>query len=297
MNKNLIIVVAGALLMAVLVVALMQLVLGGKEEAAPVAEEPKVELLVAAKNLSMGDKIKPDSIRWQKWPKSNVFPGAITRKNKEKPVDALEEDSRVARDIAEGEPVVPTALVGKAKDNFVAASLEQGHRAVAIEVSASSMVGGFVSAGDYVDVMITYKDSAKSDDDDPRVQEMMRRNLKKYAAETILQNVRVLAVDQKAERPEDGKVKVGKTVTLDLTLEQAEKLALAGQLGELTLALRGIGDQSVVERSWPTVTDSRLITIDDEISDEYNKMKGDTVLNPDNVRIYNGATVNDMAVQ
>lgn len=297
MNKNIVIVAVGALLVAVLVVFFMQILLGNKKSKTPVSEEPKVELLVANKDLSAGNEIKDDDIRWQQWPKGNVFPGAITRKNEQKPIESLDKETRLARNLSQGEPIVLNALLGKSNGNSVAANLNKGRRAIAIEVSASSMVGGFVSPGDYVDVLVTYKDSMRKDDEDPRVQDMIQRNLKKLAAETILQNVRVLAVDQKAERPEDEKIKVGKTITLDLSLEQSEKVALAGKLGELTLALRAVGDDSVVTRDWPTVTDSRLITIDDEISEEYNIMKGDAGLNPKNVRVYNGAQVQNIPTQ
>lgn len=293
MNKNLLIVLAGAVLVAILVAVLMQVILGTKKDV-PVVEEPKVELLVAAKDLSTGRELRDGDIKWQQWPKSSVFPGAITRKDNEDPLAALEKDSRLARDLAEGEPLIVTALIGDAKGNFVAASLTPGNRAVAVEVNASSMVAGFVSPGDYVDVLLTYKDSAQIEDDDPQAQAMMQRNLKKLAAETILQNVRVLAVDQATNRPEDGKAKIAKTVTLDLSLQDSERLALAQTLGELTLALRGIGDDTVVDRQWPTITDSRLTTIDDEIYQEYGKLKGDPGMLGGTVRVYNGAEVVDV---
>lgn len=285
-------------MVAVLVVALMQLMMSGNNNVpAPVTEEPRVELLVASKDLKTGGEIKSGDVRWQKWPKSSVFPGAIIRKDDAKAIDSIAKESRLARDVADGEPLLLSALIGEAKGNFIAATLTAGNRAVSIGVSATSMVGGFVAAGDYVDILMTYKDSIKTDDDDPRVETMVDRNLKKYATETILQNIRVLAVDQKSSRPEDGKVKVGKTITLDVSLEDSEKLALAEKLGDLTLVLRGIGDDTVVEKNWPTITDSRLITIDDEISTEYKKLKGDTGINPRNVRIYNGGSVQSVPAQ
>ena len=290
MNKNILIVLGGAIAVAVVVAMLVKVSVGGKEKPVEVVQEAKVEILVADKDLGIGRELKEGDTRWQEWPKSSVFPGAVTRKEGEKPTEALE--GRLARNISEGEPVMRNALLGQTKGNLVAASLEPGMRAMAIAVKAESMVGGFIGPGDYVDVVLTYKKTIKSEDDDPRVQNMIEMNLDKYATETILQNVKVLAVDQTAQRPEEeDKIKVGKTITLAVNFEDSERLALATQLGDLTLVLRGIGDEAVVEKKWPTVSDARLITMDDEIYEEYKKMKKDTGINPNIVRIYKGDQV------
>ena len=290
MNKNVLIVLGGAVAIAFIVALLVQVSLGGKKQpVAAVKEEAKVEILVAASNLGIGREVKTDDLQWQKWPKSTVFPGAIVRKDSQKPLDAL--SGRLARDVAKGEPLVKSAMLGEAKGNFVAASLEPGMRAVAIEVSASSMVGGFIGPGDFVDVILTYKENVSTGDDDPRVQAMVELNLDRLATETILQNVKVLAVDQTAKRPDDDKIKVGKTVTVAVSAQNAERLSLAVELGDLTLALRGVGDDVVLEKKWPTISDARLTNMADEIFIEYDKMKKDTGINPDIVRVYNGASV------
>lgn len=296
MNKNVLIVLGGAVAVALLVAVLVQVSLGGKKDV-PVAQEAKVEVLVASKDLGIGRELQADDLRWQEWPKSSVFPGAVVRVENKKPEEAL--TGRLARNIAKGEPVMTNALVGEAKGNFVAASLEPGMRAVAIEVSASSMVGGFIGPGDYVDVILTYKETIKADDgdEDPRVKTMIQLNLDKMATETILQNVKVLAVDQMAQRPEEEKIKVGKTVTLAVGAQDAEKLSLSSQLGEVTLALRGIGDDLIVEKKWPTISDARLTSVGDEIFTEYQKMKKDAGINPNIVRIYSGAQVQSVPAQ
>ncbi|MCC7304792.1 MAG: Flp pilus assembly protein CpaB [Alphaproteobacteria bacterium] len=287
MNKNVLIVLGGAVAVALVVAMLVQVSLGGKKEQA--MQEARIEVLVAAKNLGAGAEIKPDSVRWQAWPKSSVFPGAITRDGQMEAAKAI--SGRVARDVAAGEPVLRTAMLGTAKGNMVAASLDPGMRAVAIEVSASSMVGGFIGPGDFVDVILTYKETIKTTDKDPRAKELMERNLDKMATETVLQNIKVLAVDQMAKRGDDEKVKVGKTVTLAVSAHDAERLSLAQEMGTLTLALRSVGDKEVVVKSWPTISDARLTTIDDDVFTEYNKMQKDAGINPNIVRIYNGAAV------
>lgn len=290
MNKNVLIVLGGAVLVAVLVAFLVQISLGGKKS----ASEDKVMVLVASKNLGIGTELKDDSMRWQEWPKTSVFPGAIIRTEKDKdkePIDML--SGRLGRDIASGEPVMKNAILGESKGNFVAASLDMGMRAVAIEVSASSMVGGFIGPGDYVDVILTYKSQINpNNDDSPQIKNMIEMNLQKMATETILQNVKVLAVDQTAKRPEEEeKIKVGKTVTLAVSAHDAEKLALATDMGTLTLALRSVGDAAIVKKEWLTTSDARLINVDNEIFTEYRKMQNGAGVNSNIVRIYNGPAV------
>lgn len=182
-------------------------------------------------------------------------------------------------------------MLGQTKGNMVAASLEPGMRAVAIGVSATSMVGGFIGPGDFVDVIMTYKESFVADGEDARLQAVMDLNLNKMATETILQNVKVLAVDQAAVRPEEDKIRVGKTVTVAVNAEDAERLSLASEIGDLMLSLRGVGDDVVVEKNWPTTSDARLTTMDDEMAQEYERIKKDTKVNPSMMKIYNGSEV------
>ena len=288
MNKNILIVLGGAVLVAVLMAVLVQMMLGGKEEVA-VKEEPKAQILIAAKDLKIASELDDGDLKWQSWPKSNLFPGAVVRDEDESPEDALE--GRLKRDIAEGEPVLKSYILGEKGGNFVAASLQPGQRAVSINVSATTMVAGFVSQGDFVDIVLTYKQRIKVDDDDPRVQEMLELSLDSMATETILENVKVLAVDQSATKPEGDKIKVGKTVTLALGVEDTERVILAQQIGELTLVLRAIGDEEAVDRKWPIVSDKRLIKVDDEIFEKYKALKNEAGIQTNNVRIYSGEAV------
>ncbi|MDB2682927.1 Flp pilus assembly protein CpaB [Alphaproteobacteria bacterium] len=294
MNKNILIVLGGAVVVAVLVALLVQLTLGGKE-APVVQQEAKVQILVADKDLSIGSELKSGDLRWQSWPKGALFAGATVRKEKEAADEVYE--GRLARDVAKDEPFTKISLVGESKGNFVAASLEPGQRAVAIEVSASSMVGGFIGPGDYVDIVLTYKQTIRPDKDDKFAQQVVARNLDKMATETIVQNVKILAVDQFATRPEDDKIRVGKTITLALSVQDAERISLAQDLGALMLTLRGVGDDAIVQKSWPTISDVRLTTVDDEIFEEYSKNRGNGAgVNTDIMRIYNGDTVQTVPV-
>ncbi len=290
MNKNVVIVLGGALVVAIVVALLVQVMVGGKKET---TQEARVEVLVAAKDLGIGRELKEDDIAWQSWPQALVVPGAIVREKDQKPLDVMK--GRIGRNIGKGELMMKTALLSESKGNLVAASLDPGMRAVAISVKAASMVGGFIGPGDYVDVILTYKMTIDAEGENPVVTRMIDMSLDKKATETILQNVKVLAVDQKAKLPEEekenAKTKVGKTVTLALLPADAEKLALAAGTGELTLALRGIGDNKIVERNWEIATDARLINIDNEVFTEYLKLKKETGIRSDSMRIYNGASV------
>ncbi len=289
MNKNILIVLGGAVLVAVLVAMLVQMTLGGSDDAAAV-QEAKVEVLVAAKDLGIGRELQDGDLRWQEWPKSSVFPGAVIR-IEDQNADVPLKDGRLARNVGKGEPVMKAALLGTAKGNMVSASLLSGQRAIAIEVDASSMAGGFIGPGDFVDIILTYRETINSDSDNPAVANMIELNLDKLATETILQNVKVLAVDQMSERPEDEKIKVGKTVTIAVDMQDAERLFLASKLGDITLALRGVGDEQMIEQSWPVMSDARLTNMNNDIFKEFEKIQKDSGINPNIVRIYNGEQV------
>jgi pilus assembly protein CpaB len=115
---------------------------------------------------------------------------------------------------------------------FMAAVLPQGMRAVAIDITPESDAGGFILPNDHVDVILTRRDKWAE----------KVGGVEKYISETILRNVRVLAVDQSIEDKEGQKVAVGKTITVELDPQQAEMLALARQLGTISLTLRSLLD-------------------------------------------------------
>ncbi len=305
MNKNIIIVLAGGVLIAVLVAVLVQLSLSGDDEPqVAVKEEARVEILVANKDLPAGHRLVDDDLRWQKWPKSAVFSGAIVREDGQSPEDAVE--GRLSRPLSVDEPLTE-AVVLSADGNYLAAALDKGYRAVAIQVNAGSMAGGFIGPGDYVDVLLTY-DVRFDTYGDQVAERMYGSEVDDLATETVLENIKVLAVDQRATRPEED-AKVGRTATLEVTLRQAEKLALAAEMGDLTLALRGVGDNKVIGRSWPISTDLRIVDLNKELSGMYEKMlMENAALNADSqnavlntsgekgniVRIYSGDEVQEV---
>lgn len=291
MNKNILIVLGGAVLAAVLVAVLVQVSLGGKDSA-PV--ENGVEVLVAASDLKKGRELEEGDLKWKEWSEDSLFKGAVTREDGQEPHEAL--SGRLERSFAKGEAVVRKALLKETKVNYVVARLLPGERAVSIKVNAEGMVAGFITPGSFVDVILTYKNRITIDDDNPDVQTMVKLNLDDIATETILERVRILAIDQSAEREDDEKIKVGKTVTLAVDIRDAEKLALASEMGDITLAMRGVGDDALNGES-RTITDARLTSIDDEIFEEYKKYRKESGVAANTVRIYNGANVQSVPVR
>lgn len=279
MNKNVLIVLAGGFVIAILVAVLVQASLGGGSSA-PDDSAPKVQVLVASKDLAVGKDLAASDLRWQTWPGEKAFTGAIVRTAEQKPEEAL--TGRLVQPVAAGQPVLLSYTFKEGKGNIVAATLGKGMRAVAIPVKADTMAGGFVSPGDFVDVILSYNISTNTREN-PDVEGLV----KKSASETILQNIKILAVDQEASREED-KAKVARTVTLEVSSNGAERLALASNMGDLTLALRGIGDD--VQTPSNATTD---VSVGKTLQD-VARLQGVGEGASGRVRVYNGATMEEV---
>lgn len=270
MNKNVLIVLIGGFVIAILVAVLVQASLGGKNE----DNGDKIQVLVAAKDLPLGSNLTGGDLKWQTWP-GQPFAGAIVREKEQKAEEAL--TGRLTSRVSQGQPVLNSYVFKEGKGNIVAASMEKGMRAVAIPVKANTMAGGFVSPGDYVDVILTYRIRGNSNNPEAKML------VNEVASETILKNVRVMAVDQEASRDEDA-AKVAKTVTLEVDSEGAEKVALAAEMGEMILSLRGLGDEDTKNTSTYT-TDVETSTILQNMALIENGGTSGAV------KIYNGSTM------
>jgi pilus assembly protein CpaB len=204
-----------------------------KPPAVKTAPAPKivtVDVLVAKTEIGMGHKISPADVRWQEWP-ANAATGNFIRKNdRPKAIETLS-DSIARAPFITGEPIREAKLVDAKGSGFMAAILPSGMRAISTQISAETGAGGFILPNDHVDVILTRRanDADKAGSDS-------------HSSETILTNVRVLAIDQTVEEKNGQKVVVGKTATLELSPSQAESLALSQHLGSLSLALRSITD-------------------------------------------------------
>jgi pilus assembly protein CpaB len=193
--------------------------------AEPVAKLDTTEILVAKTDIGLGQSVSGSDIHWQTWPVSAASPHFIRKTDKP---NAIEEFSgSIARaPMVVGEPVREAKLIKANGSGFMAAILPSGMRAISTEISPETGAGGFILPNDYVDVILSRRDSVTES----------------FVSETILANIRVLAIDQAIEEKNGQKVVVGKTATLELGPRQAETLALARQSGTLSLALRSIAD-------------------------------------------------------
>jgi pilus assembly protein CpaB len=186
------------------------------------------EVLVAARDIAMGNRVQDGDLRWATWPKDNL-PDHLLLKS-EKPDAAAQMNGSIARvGVLAGEPVRAERMM-KADRGFMSVILSPGMRAIAIEVKAQSTAGGFILPNDHVDVILTRQAKAGAGQDS-------------VIAETILTNVRVLAIDQTiTEKDNQPAVIARETATLELSPKQAEMMAAAQQLGSVSLALRALRD-------------------------------------------------------
>lgn len=136
----------------------------------------------------------------------------------------------VRRPLREGEPVPQSALMKSGEGGFMSAVLEPGLRAVSIAVNATSGNAGFISPGDRVDLIITHR---------VRTQGTQQQGEESVVSETFVHDVRVIAVDQQLDNPEN-KAILAKTVTVEVSPRQAEQVSVASEMGKISLALRSL---------------------------------------------------------
>jgi pilus assembly protein CpaB len=190
-------------------------------------------LVVASRQLRFGNELSASVLREMPWP-ADALPQGGFRTVK----DLLAHGKRVVLTAIEAnEPVLSSKVTGEGSRATLSAMIGDGHKAMTIRVNDVDGVAGFVLPGDRVDVMLS-------------------RTIDKGLAtnDVVLKNVKVLAIDQLADERAD-KPSVAKAVTLEVDIAGAQRLALAGQIGTLALALRKAGDAEP--------TPSRLITLAD----------------------------------
>ena len=204
--------------------------------AATVAAPPRVdgpEVLVATRALPVGTILDATAMKFQPWPKELVDGAYYLKKS----TDLKSLQGTVVRNaITAGQPVTQGALVKPGDRGFLAAALGPGMRAVTVPVQAQSAVAGFVFPGDRIDLVLTQNVPGGGDGPPLKV------------SETVLRNLRVLATDQRTDNTvgDDGKsiVKTFSTVTVEATPKLAEQIAVAQTIGQLSLSLRSLADNS-----------------------------------------------------
>ena len=250
--------------------------------AAPISQpaaKPMARVLVAKRDLKIGDRLTAADMDWQEWPveavnAAYVTDGTVPAARPTPAVDthaatkggkparpgspeaqaaaaatqatrAVEELSGagpkagfvgavVREPFLAGEPIVEGKLVRAGESGYMAVVLQPGMRAMAVAVTVETGAGGFILPGDRVDVILAAQVNTENDTEGtPR---------KAYSSATVLRNIKVLAIDQ-ATKPENGATTVvGATATLEVGPREAEALALAKTLGDLSLTLRSYAD-------------------------------------------------------
>lgn len=200
----------------------------GQTVAAPAPKEEMHEVLVADTNLPAGTFVKPQHLRWQRWPTDDVPDSYVLKgvRSDEEMIGAV-----VRKRIAVGEPIIDGAVVKPGDRGFLAAVLEPGMRAVSVPLTPTSSNSGLIFPGDRVDLILTQ--SLVTNEGEGSIRRV---------SETVLSNIRIIAMGvETRDDPRQGEAnEKAKTATFEVTPRQAEEVALLTELGKLSLSLRSL---------------------------------------------------------
>jgi pilus assembly protein CpaB len=192
----------------------------------PMAEKATTQpVTVVRQDTQVGSMLRARELATVDWPREYVPQGAYA--------DPAQLEGRVLRrPLASGEPVLETSLLPQGASGGLVSVIDPTHRAVSVRVDPVIGVAGFVIPGSHVDVLVTI--------------ERIDTDGRPYS-KVILQDVEVLAIDQKLEEAKEGEPTLVQVVTLEVSPQQAEKLTYAAHEGRLQLALRNPTDREIVE--------------------------------------------------
>jgi pilus assembly protein CpaB len=206
------------------------------ERAGVAQAAPRNTMMVAARPLRFGQPIRAEDLLSITWPTDNLPAGAFA--TEEELVGKEGETRYVMSAMEKDEPVLASKITGPGQRATLSAALTEGMKAVSIRVNDVLGVAGFVLPGDRVDIMLTRKSRDAND----------------TYVDVLLQGVKVLAVDQKADDRTD-KPDVAKTITFEVTTEEAQQLTLAANVGTLSLALRNVASSGAEQTRPVTLAD------------------------------------------
>jgi pilus assembly protein CpaB len=215
---------------------------------------PKVVVLAAAQTLRAGTLLKPDDIEAREMPEAEAPAGA----RRDSPQARAELFGAMVRQtLLQHQVVLPADVMRPGDHGFLAAVLTPGHRATSVGVDAVSGTAGLIWPGDHVDLILT------EEVNDPKTPGQRR-----IAAETVLKDVRVIAIDQQLVQggsQTGANEPASRTVTLEVTPEDAERVNVAARLGKLSLAVRPVdaapnpdSDTSAHPVTWDTTVSTAL---------------------------------------
>ncbi len=188
-----------------------------------------IKVVIAEKNIEAKTIISNKDVKLKEIMIDYVNPNAYT--NIEDVVGKYAKEI-----IIEGEQVLSERIVNEDK-MILSYKVPEGRRAVTIHVNEAVMVADFIRPGDYIDVMVTF--------DKYEIETMAEKIIYPRTTKVILQNILVLGMGQLQKVPDEPRIELPQTVTLAVTLEEAEKLAFSEETGVLKMALRHVGDESI----------------------------------------------------
>ncbi len=221
------------------------------------ADAPKqavTKILVATHALPAGQFLQPNDLAWQPWPDDGLNSSYILEGAR--PLSDVA-GSVVRAAISAGEPVTDDRLIKKGDRGFLSAIMSPGTRAVTVQLQQNAGLGGLVLPGDHVDVVLTAVVPGTGPTDPEH-----------RASETVLEDIRVLAIDQKMSDMSNETV-MARSATLEVTPKQAEILALVSDMGKLSLTLRAIaaGDDKPMTTNSKGEPGQPSVTWDNEATD------------------------------
>jgi pilus assembly protein CpaB len=206
-----------------------------EQTAADVEQIAGEQVLVAARDIPQGAALAPSDLAVALFPQSSVSPSFV-RLTQQPSAQAEFVGGVTRRAFVQGEPITASAVVQPDGRGFLAAQLEPGYRAVAVEIEANTAAGGYIQPNDRVDVIVTSRINNR---------EMGGEQVN---SDIVLRDIRVMALGADTETQTSGEapeIVEASVAVLELTAEDARVLALADELGEISLALRGVQAETV----------------------------------------------------
>jgi pilus assembly protein CpaB len=217
-----------SLLWGLVLAALAMFLIYYYKGAEPSATIQTAKVVVAARDIPADSIVRRDYIQYSEWPAQSVPVGAF------RDIETLVSDKEgggnriVLRTIRKGEPLLQQQISGFGGKATLSRKIGKDKRAFSVRVNDASGVAGFILPGDHVDIILTQGSAG---------------NEGTLTSDVILQNIMILGVDQLTDEGSE-KPTLARTVTLEVTAEQAQKLALAQQSGTLSMTLRGYTDNA-----------------------------------------------------
>lgn len=250
---------------------------------------PKKFVLVAARNIAVGETLKGEDLSWQAWPEEGIRPEYLMRQEGGPPEEEGElmqvyAGALVRFAVASGEPIVADKVFRREDPGFLAGVLSPGTRAATLRVTEESAVAGFIFPGDRVDVLLTHNLATQvanlltrqgggptrtPETSTPPAPEVMN-----WTSEVVLANRRVLSVGQQVDGF-DAKAKIFPTVTLEVTPKEAETLSVAVSMGKLSLSLRPLASAPQAEERPPEKAYTTDIEVSPYLNHQINKQMSD----------------------